>query len=86
MELKYFYIGFGVIALLNLIVSVLLIKRDDLEVFQKVAQVILVWLIPLFAAVGLWLFYRSQDKHKSMPKSFGGGTSSGTDTHNGSGL
>ena len=38
MELKYFYIGFGVIALLNLIVSVLLIKRDDLEVFQKVAK------------------------------------------------
>jgi hypothetical protein len=32
------------------------------------------------------LFYRSQDKPKSIPKSFGGGTSSGTNTHNGSGL
>ena len=86
MELNYFYIGFGVIVLLNVIVSVLLIKRDDLEVFQKVVQVILVWLIPFFAAVGLWLFYRSQDKPKSRPKSFGGGTSSGTNTYNGSGL
>ncbi len=86
MELNYFYIGFGVIVLLNVIVSILLIKRDDLEVFQKVVQVILVWLIPLFAAVGLWLFYRSQDKPKSIPKSFGGGTSSGTNTYNGSGL
>ncbi len=86
MELNYFYIGFGAIVLLNVIVSVLLIKRDDLEVFQKVVQVILVWLIPFFAAVGLWLFYRSQDKPKSPPKSFGGGTSSGTSTYNGSGL
>ena len=86
MELNYFDIGFGVIVLLNVIVSILLIKRDDLEVFQKVVQVILVWLIPLFAAVGLWLFYRSQDKPKSIPKSFGGGTSSGTNTYNGSGL
>jgi hypothetical protein len=86
MELNYFYIGFGVIVLLNVIVSILLIKRDDLEVFQKVVQVILVWLIPFFAAVGLWLFYRSQDKPKSPPKSFGGGTSSGTNTYNGSGL
>jgi len=86
MELNYFYIGFGVIVLLNVIVSVLLIKRDDLEVFQKVVQVILVWLIPFFAAVGLWLFYRSQDKPKSPPKSFGGGAPSGTNTYNGSGL
>ena len=86
MELNYFYIGFGVIVLLNVIVSILLIKRDDLEVFQKGVQVILVWLIPFFAAVGLWLFYRSQDKPKSIPKSFGGGTSSGTNTYNGSGL
>jgi len=86
MELNYFYIGFGVIVLLNVIVSILLIKRDDLEVFQKVVQVILVWLIPFFAAVGLWLFYRSQDKPKSIPKSFGGGTSSGSNTYNGSGL
>lgn len=76
MELNYFYIGFSVIALLNVIVSALLIKRDDLEVFQKVMQVILVWLIPLFAAVGLWLFYRSQDKPKIVPKRFGAGASS----------
>ncbi|MBB1385366.1 hypothetical protein H5119_07435 [Pseudoalteromonas sp. SG45-5] len=78
MELNYLYIGFGVIALLNVIVSEFLVKRDDLEVFQKAAQILLVWLIPLFAAIGLWLFYRTQDRRVNVPKSFGGGAGNST--------
>ena len=64
------------VILLNLVVSIYLARRSDLEAFQKAAQIILVWLIPFFAAIGLWLFHRSQDVPVSVSKSFGGGASS----------
>jgi hypothetical protein len=75
MDLNYWYIGFAAIALINLAFSVFLAKRDDLDVFQKVAQIILVWCVPFFAALGLWLFYRTQDKPIGAPSKFGGGGS-----------
>ncbi|MGR3979792.1 hypothetical protein [Pseudoalteromonas sp. 1181_04] len=76
MEIKYWFIILAVVALLNLVVSIYLAKRDDLEVFQKAAQIILVWLIPIFAAIGLWLFHRSQDVPPRSSKPLGGGSSS----------
>lgn len=46
---------------INIYVSIYLIKRDDIDSFQKKSQIILVWLIPILASVALLLFYRSQD-------------------------
>ena len=74
MENNYWLITLALVALLNLVVSIYLAKRSDLEAFQKVAQIILVWLIPVFAAIGLWLFHRSQDTPLSSSKPFGGGS------------
>ncbi|WP_153915974.1 hypothetical protein [Shewanella sp. TC10] len=79
MEFNYWYITLAIIILINLAASIYLVKRDDLEQFQKVAQIILVWLIPLVAAVGLWAFNRSQDMPVSSSKSFGGGVNKNTD-------
>ncbi|SFC11762.1 hypothetical protein [Pseudoalteromonas denitrificans] len=78
MELNYWHIFFAVVALMNLFVSIYLTKRDDLETFQKVAQIILVWLIPVAAAIGFWLFHRSQDVQLSPSKLFGGGVNNNT--------
>ncbi|MEE3234756.1 MAG: hypothetical protein VX294_11365 [Candidatus Latescibacterota bacterium] len=32
-----------------------------MEPFQRNAQIILIWLIPFVAAIGIWLYYRSQE-------------------------
>tara|TARA_Y100000588_G_C13912933_1_gene777997 strand:- start:292 stop:588 length:297 start_codon:yes stop_codon:yes gene_type:complete len=74
-ENNYWFIILAFVALLNLVVSIYLAKRTDLEAFQKIAQIIIVWLIPVFAAVGLWLFHRSQDAPFSSSKPLGGGSS-----------
>ena len=74
-------ITFGVLILLNIIVSIYLFRRDDLEKFQKVAQTIVVWLIPFIGAITMWLFNRSQDdSNKPSGGSFGGGSSSSSTT------
>ena len=79
MEFNYWYIILAIVILLNLAASIYLAKRDDLEQFKKAAQIILVWLIPFVAAVGLWLFHRSQDMPISSSKPFGGGANKNTD-------
>ena len=61
MESKVFYAIIAVVGVLNLMVSIYIARRGDLEPFQKKAQIILIWLIPLIAAIGIWLYYRSQD-------------------------
>lgn len=73
MEFEIWYVIVGIAILLNVCVSVFLIRRDDLEMFQKAAQISFVWLIPFFAAIGLWLLNRSYDAPAPSTKSFGGG-------------
>lgn len=73
MEFELWYVIVGIAILLNIVVSVFLARRDDLESFQKGAQIFIVWLIPFFAAIGLWLLNRSQDAPIRSTKSFGGG-------------
>ncbi|WP_218311584.1 hypothetical protein [Alteromonas antoniana] len=70
-EIWHFIVGIAI--LLNMVVSIFLVRRDDLETFQKGAQIFIVWLIPFFAAIGLWLLNRSQDTPAKTRKSFGGG-------------
>lgn len=55
---------------LNFIVTFKVVIRTDLERVQKIGQIILVWLLPVFGAVGIWLFYRSVDKSIIKPQSF----------------
>ena len=64
-----------VLCLLNLSVCVFLSQREDLEIVQKVAQIIIVWFVPFLGALGLYVFHRSQDKDVSKPfkGKFGGG-------------
>ncbi|WP_213997857.1 hypothetical protein [Arsukibacterium sp.] len=73
MEFEIWYVIVGTAILLNIVVSVFLARRDDLESVQKGAQIFIVWLVPFFAAIGLWLLNRSQDAPTSPTKSFGGG-------------
>jgi hypothetical protein len=69
------FIGTGILIVLNIAVSIFLIRRDDLEKFQKIAQIIVVWLIPFIGAIGLWIFNRSQDDDN---KPSGGSKSGGS--------
>lgn len=48
------------LAFANLWVSVSVIRSPFHSAGQKFAQCLIVWLIPLFGAVGIWVFLRSQ--------------------------
>ena len=72
-SLLILYIALVAYLVLSLAVSVFLVKRDDLDNVQKVFQILLVWLIPYFAAIGLWLFNKSQDQPIKQFSEFGGG-------------
>lgn len=78
LELVVVVILFAV--LLNISVSVFLASRNDLEMQQKIAQIVIVWLFPFVAALGLWLFNRSHDQAiTSDYKKFGGGANDSMD-------
>ena len=74
-----------VLCLLNLSVCVFLSQREDLEIVQKVAQIIIVWFVPFLGALGLYAFHRSQDKDVSKPfkGKFGGGDNGSSQTSTG---
>ena len=75
MDVEILYVVLAVLFILNTSVSVFLMKRDDLDTFQKGAQMLLVWLVPFLAAIGVWLLNRSQDIQVTGDKTFGGGVS-----------
>lgn len=60
----------------SILVTIFLAKRDDLEKSQKLAQIVIAWLIPVLAPIGLRLLYRSADEDfKPTESAFGGGDS-----------
>ena len=75
-DMDFLTITVVILIILNFAVSFYLFKRNDLELFQKIAQVVIVWLFPFVGAIGLWLFHRSQDTDNNKPSggSFGGGS------------
>jgi Mn2+/Fe2+ NRAMP family transporter len=75
MDVEILYVVMAILFILNASVSVFLMKRDDLNTFQKGAQMLLVWLVPFLAAIGVWLLNRSQDIQATRDKTFGGGVS-----------
>lgn len=62
-----------VAVVLNILVSIFLLKRDDLEPYQEGAQIGLVWTITLTAPIGLWLLSKSNDVEAKSLRDFGGG-------------
>ena len=75
MELNYWYAFIAVVIFLNIIVSFSISKRDDLDMIQKSLQILIVWLVPLIASVGFWLFHKNQDDdNKPGGGKFGGGS------------
>ena len=75
MDVEILYVVLAILFILNTSISVFLMKRDDLDTFQKGAQMLLVWLVPFLAAIGVWLLNRSQDIQVTQDKTFGGGVS-----------
>lgn len=71
--MEFTWIALSVLILINIAVSLFLFKRDDLENFQKYAQILIVWLIPFLAAIGLWLFHRNSDQDGGKRIQPGGG-------------
>jgi hypothetical protein len=56
-------IGIGLaiaIGIGNLAVSVALLRSRFYSRLQKLAQLAIIWFIPLFGAVGIWAFLRAQ--------------------------
>ncbi|GAA6146024.1 hypothetical protein NBRC116585_21420 [Thalassolituus maritimus] len=66
---------------LNLSVSILIVRRADLDSFQKAAQIAIVWIIPVIAAIGLWLFHRSNDDSNPGGGPIGGGPNDSIAVH-----
>jgi len=58
-----------VLVILNLVVSIFVFTREDLDRFQKVAQTIIVWVVPVLGGISIWLFNRSRSDVYRPPKS-----------------
>jgi hypothetical protein len=67
---NYILVIVGLLILANIMISLTISKRDDFEISQKVAQITLVWLLPLIGGTGVWLLYKSIDKPIPKPESF----------------
>ena len=50
----------GALAIANLWVSVSVIRSPFYAAGQKLVQCLIVWLVPLLGAIGIWVFLRAQ--------------------------
>jgi hypothetical protein len=74
MDIVFIEVVLFVLIILNVAVSIFLIRRHDLDRIQKFLQIVIVWLFPYVGAIGLWLFNRCHDvKGSPNPPAFGGG-------------
>ena len=55
-----------ILFILNSYVTFKIIKSDSFDAFQKKTQIVIVWIIPFIAAIGIWVFIRSQDGEVRM--------------------
>ena len=56
------YFALGVLTIANTYMTIRIAKRCDFEPFQKVAQSLFVWLIPVLGIFFIWIFYKSNDE------------------------
>lgn len=73
MNLELWHAIAAIAVILNLSITIFIARRDDMDRFQKAAQITIAWLIPILAAIGLWLFHRSNDDNSPGSGPFGGG-------------
>ena len=67
MEFTIFEILVFFAVVLNVLVSIHIMRRIDLNSFQKKSQIIIVWLFPFIASLGIYFFHNSETKNtKSM--------------------
>ena len=54
---------------LDAVATFIAIRRSEFTSFQKKAQLLLIWLVPFVASIGLLVFYRSMDDktHRKPP-------------------
>jgi len=75
MKFEIWHIILLVAFILNVVVSIFIFRRDSLDRFQKISQIVIVWLIPFIAAIGIWLFHRSDEDDSPGSGPIGGGSS-----------
>ena len=73
MNIEIILIILCLIVILNIFVTVSLLKRDNLKPFQKYSQIFLVWLVPFIGALCIWLVNKNLDAKPKNIKEFGGG-------------
>jgi hypothetical protein len=84
MKLEIWHIILLTACILNVAVSIVISRRNSLDRFQKISQIVIVWLIPFIAGIGLWLFHRNDDDNSSGSGPIGGGPSDSIGTQLGS--
>ena len=70
---NYLEIALIFVFALNIIVTLLVAKSDSFDKAQKVAQIFIIWVIPIIASIGILIFILSDRDPKLPPSSSGGG-------------
>jgi Mn2+/Fe2+ NRAMP family transporter len=83
MKFEIWHVILLVAFILNIAVSIFISRRDSLNRFQKISQIVIVWLIPFIAAIGILLFHRSDEDDSSGSGPLGGGSSDSIGTQPG---
>jgi paraquat-inducible protein B len=52
----------ALLVVINLVASISVVRRGDLETIHKVLQILIIWLVPLIAAIGFWLYNNKNDE------------------------
>ena len=65
-------IGMIATVILTMLVTVFIVTLDDDKSAQKIAQIVIIWLVSLVGVIGLWLFHRDSGDGGSGGESFGG--------------
>lgn len=69
----FLYTGISIALILNIFASYRVFRSDYFDKRQKVIQVILIWILPIIAAIGILLFLSTEESPKVRPSEFGGG-------------
>ena len=78
--MEYIYLAIVLVISINIFVTVFLFRLDTLDSFQKYAQTLIVWFLPIVGALVLWLFNRNDCvNYKSTEFGVGPRDSSGSD-------
>ncbi|GAA0297234.1 hypothetical protein N9W11_04325 [Psychrosphaera haliotis] len=83
MENFYLEISIIIALILNIIAGLQVLKSDYFEKNQKVAQIIIIFLIPFIASIGIILFLRGQERPFTTSNGKGGRGHSSIDVSTG---